>query len=338
MAQPLPRVVRQPRGPNEYLAYLTRPEMAHLRRDPAAPHDEGLPDKGPLNTFRGVPLFYADPGEDPGGADVSDGIDGGGSSLGMGYGGDWSQGVGRDDRGYMGDHPEYGGGQIGSPGDDPRASEGGGEPPTVINPNTGTPPPVVNIPVPVNGGGNGGGDPEPTEAEILADRIADAMNAIGGLFGNRQGVYDRLRDSSYALSESGIADAYSKAGRRLNFQMLRQGLDTGQPDIDLRADLSKVKNDSLADAMRHAQSLSESLRQRDAAKRSSLMSQALSGNLMPGQVGGMAGTLSAGVPQSWGGIADIGWNIPTGYASSGYGGFMPNWQSQDTGAYFGSVS
>ena len=62
MVQPLPRVVRQPRGPNEYLAYLTRPEMAHLRRDPAAPHHERLPDKGALNTFRGVPLFYA-PGD-----------------------------------------------------------------------------------------------------------------------------------------------------------------------------------------------------------------------------------------------------------------------------------
>ena len=47
MAQPLPRVVQQPGGPNEYLAYLSRPEMAHLRSNPAAPHDERLPDKGP---------------------------------------------------------------------------------------------------------------------------------------------------------------------------------------------------------------------------------------------------------------------------------------------------
>jgi len=309
MAQPLPRVVRQPSGPNEYLAYLTRPEMAHLRRDPAAPHDERLPDKGALNTFRGVPLFY-----DPsfGGGDFGE--------FGGGYNGGWG-----------GDESN-----IGNPGDDPRASEGGGEPPTVINPTT--PPPVPppgppSGPIDENGGGGG-----PTEAELLADRIADAMGAISGLFGNRQGVYDRLRDASYALSESGIGDAYTKASRRLRFQMLRQGLDTGQPDIDLRADLSKVKSDSLADAMRHAQSLSESLRQRDAAKRSGLMTQALSGRLMPGQVSGMAGTLSAGVPQSWGGISDIGWNIPSGYASSGYGGFMPNWRSQDTGAYFGSIS
>jgi len=224
---------------------------------------------------------------------------------------------------------------IGDPGDDPRASEGGGE--IIRAPNVG------RGPGPVPGPGPGpepgpGEDDGPTEAELLADRIADAMGAISGLFAGRQGVYDRLRDASYALSESGIGDAYTKAARRLNFQMLRQGLDTGQPDIDLRADLSKVKSDSLADAMRHAQSLSESLRQRDAAKRSGLMTQALSGRLMPGQVSGMAGTLSAGVPQSWGGISDIGWNIPSGYASSGYGGFMPNWRSQDTGAYFGSIS
>ena len=310
MAQPLPRVVRQPRGPNEYLAYLTRPEMAHLRRDPAAPHDERLPDKGPLNTFRGVPLFY-----DPsfGGGDFGE--------FGGGYNGGW----GGDDS------------NIGDPGDDPRASEGGGEPPTVIDPNTGAPPPVAVVTPPPVGGGVVEDD-KPTEAELLAERIEDALNAIGGLFGNRQGVYNRLRDSSYALSESGIGDAYTKAARRLNFQMLRQGLDTGQPDIDLRADLSTLKNNSLADAMRHAQGLSEALRQRDAAKESNLRSQALTGRLTPGQIGGMGGSLSAGVPQSWSGISDIGWNIPTGYASSGYGGFMPNWRSQDTGAYFGSSS
>ena len=324
MSHPLPPVVRQPGGPNEYLAYLTGPEMQHLRSNKAAPHDERLPDKGPLNTFRGVPLFWE--------ADMADAMgDPDGAS-----GGGWSQGVGRDDIGYMSDHPEYGGGPIGDPGDDPRASEGGGD--WQIQEATTGPGPGAGDD---NGNGSGSGSDEPsgpTEAELLAERIADAMGAISGLFAGRQGVYDRLRDSSYALSESGIADAYAKAGRRLQFQMLRQGLETGQPDIDLRADLSKVKNDSLADAMRHAQGLSESLRQRDAAKRSSLMSQALSGNLMPGQVGGMAGTLSAGVPQSWGGIADIGWNIPTGYAPSGYEGFTPDWRSQDTGAYFGSIS
>jgi len=314
--QPLPRVVRQPRGPNEYLAYLTRPEMAHLRRDPAAPHDERLPDKGALNTFRGVPMFWM-------GTD-----DGGYGEFGGGYEGSPEGG------GWM-DAPVRGTEHItGTPGDDPRASEGGGE--VIRAANTGIRSPVVNVPV--NDGTDTSVDTGPTEAELLADRIADAMGAISGLFGNRQGVYDRLRDASYALSESGIADAYTKAARRLRFQMLRQGLETGQPDIDLRADLSKVKSDSLADAMRHAQGLSEGLRQRDAAKRSSLMSQALSGNLMPGQVSGMAGTLSAGVPQSWGGIADIGWNIPAGYAPSSYGGFMPNWRSQDTGAYFGSSS
>ena len=324
MAQPLPRVVKQPGGPSEYLAYLSRPEMAHLRSNTAAPYDERLPDKGPLNTFRGVPLFW---NADAEAADFGEAGDMGESDMG-GEGGDYG------DYGDWAQAANYG---IGNPGDDPRASEGGGE--VIRAANTGTP--IVNIPGPVDGGtdtGGGGGDPGPTEAEILADRIRDAMGAISSLFGNRQGVYDRLRDSSYALSESGIGDSYAKAKRKLNFQMLRQGLDTGQPDIDLRSELSILKNNSLADAMRHAQGLSENLRTRDSAKRSSLMSQALTGQLMPGQVGGMAGTLSAGVPQSWGGISNIGWNIPTGYAPSGYGGFTPDWRSQDTGAYFGSVS
>ena len=331
--KPLPRVVKQGRNaPNEYLAYLTRPEMRHLRANPAAPHDERLPDKGPLNTLQVVPMFWG-VGDGPG---AGTGADGGGDSMGHDAMGGYASGLDAHESGYgMPVDP----GPIGDPGDDPRASEGGGdwehEPqPAAAGPTD----PIVDPPSNGNGTDTPAADTGPTEAELLAERIADAMNAIKGLFGNRQGVYNRLRDASYDLSESGIADAYAKAGRRLNFQMLRQGLDTGQPDIDLRADLSKVKNDSLADAMRHAQGLSEALMQRDASKRSSLMSQALTGQLTPGAIGGMAGTLSAGVPQSWGGISDIGWNIPTGYASSGYGGFMPSWQSQDTGAYFGSTS
>jgi hypothetical protein len=173
----------------------------------------------------------------------------------------------------------------------------------------------------------------------MAERINDALNAINSLFAGRQGVYDKLRDSSYALSQSGIADAYQKASRKLGFQMLRQGQDTGQVDIDLRSDLSKLKNDSLADAMRHAQGLAEGLRTKDSAKRAGLNSQALTGMLDPGQVGGMAGTFSAGVPQSWGGIADIGWNIPSGFAPGGGGGFMPNWKDLGNATpYFGASS
>ena len=91
MAQPLPPVVKQPGGPNEYLAYLTRPEMQYLRANPAAPHDERLPDTGPLNTFNGVPLFWGGegPGNDGSGSSGGD-VDGGGyDSLGSGpnYGG-----------------------------------------------------------------------------------------------------------------------------------------------------------------------------------------------------------------------------------------------------------
>ena len=325
MAQPLPKVVKQPGGPNEYLAYLSRPEMQHLRSNPAAPYDERLPDKGPLNTFRGVPLFWG----------VGDGSDAGTDGA-TGAGGD-SYGSGLDAH-----EPGYGSfvdDPIGDPGHDPRASEGGGEPQPAA---TGTNTPIVNQPG--NGTTNGGtdtppADTGPSDAELLAQRIEDAMNAINSLFGNRKGVYDKLRDSSYALSQSGIADAYQKAARKLGFQMLRQGQDTGQVDIDLRSDLSKLKNDSLADAMRHAQSLAEGLRTRDSAKRSGLMSQALTGNLTPGQIGGLSGTLSAGVPQSWGGIADIGWNIPSGFAPGGGGGFMPNWKDMGNATpYFGASS
>ena len=332
MAQPLPPVVKQPGGPNEYLAYLSRPEMQHLRSNPAAPYDERLPDKGPLNTFRGVPLFWG--GEGPG-------------NDGQGFGGDSADssaaGGGYDS---LGDGPNYGGWNpsvgvnvYGNPGDDARASEGGGEPRPAA---TGTRPPAVSITGPVDSGTDTSDGDEGTgksDAELMAERINDALNAISSLFSNRQGVYDKLRDSSYALSQSGIADAYQRASRKLGFQMLRQGQDTGQVDIDLRSDLSKLKNDSLADAMRHAQGLSEGLRTKDSAKRAGLNTQALSGRLDPGQVGGMAGTFSAGVPQSWGGIADIGWNIPSGFAPGGGGGFMPNWKDMGNATpYFGASS
>ena len=190
-----------------------------------------------------------------------------------------------------------------------------------------------------NGGGDiGGGDTGPTEAELRAQRIADAMNAINALFGGTAAQKQRLIDASYDLSASGIADAYAKAKRQLDFQMLRQGLTTGQVDIDLAADLSKVRSDSLADAMRHAQAVAEKWATNRSAKKAGLINAALSGNLMPGQVGGLAGTLSAGVPTAWSGIADIGWNIPTGFAPSGMGMFRPTWGSHDTGAYFGSTS
>ena len=324
-------------GGQHQLAYITELEKAFLRNQ--GPYANEL--QGILPEYNGIPVFR-NPGEAGGDVGASEGGGGAraeasswGGTMGTGrtggYGSHNMSANPRDIRSF--DTGRY---ALGNPGDDPRASEGGGD--WQIQEATTGPGPGAGDD---NDNGNGSGSDEPsgpTEAELLAERIADAMGAISGLFAGRQGVYDRLRDSSYALSESGIGDAYTKAARRLNFQMLRQGLDTGQPDIDLRADLSTLKNNSLADAMRHAQGLSEALRQRDAAKRSSLMSQALSGNLMPGQVSGMSGTLSAGVPQSWGGIADIGWNIPSGYAGGGYGGFMPNWRSQDTGAYFGSIS
>ena len=120
--------------------------------------------------------------------------------------------------------------------------------------------------------------------------------------------------------------------------MLRQGLTTGQVDIDLAADLSKVRSDSLADAMRHAQTVGENWATKRSAKKAGLVNQALAGNLMPGQVSGIAGPLSAGVPTAWSGISDIAWNIPTGYAPSPGRGFYPQFGSQDTGAYFGSIS
>ena len=333
MAQPLPRVVTHPDGQNEYLAYLTRPEMQHLRANPAAPHDERLPDTGPLNTFRGVPLFYA-PGEAEG---TGFGGDEGGYS---GYGGGGHDGADTPGFGSLspGEIAENAGVDAwgGFGGADPARSEGGGEPSAVVPANTSGGGPKQGDD---NGGGdNGGGDTGPTEAELRAQRIADAMNAINALFGGTAAQKQRLIDASYDLSASGIADAYAKAKRQLDFQMLRQGLTTGQVDIDLAADLSKVRSDSLADAMRHAQAVAEKWATNRSAKKAGLINAALSGNLMPGQVGGLAGTLSAGVPTAWSGIADIGWNIPTGFAPSGMGMFRPTWGSHDTGAYFGSTS
>ena len=310
-------------GGQHQLAYITALEKAFLRNQ--GPYANEL--QSTLPKYNGIDVMR-NPGE--AGGPAEGGSEAGGADTGVL--GVATAGTGRGTGGYGGQRS----GHIGDPGSDPRASEGGGDW-QIQEATTGRGSGAGDD----NDNGNGSGSDEPsgpTEAELLAERIADAIGAISGLFAGRQGVYDRLRDSSYALSESGIGDAYEKAARRLRFQMLRQGLETGQPDIDMRADLSKVKSDSLADAMRHAQSLSESLRQRDAAKRSNLMSQALTGRLMPGQVSGMAGTLSAGVPQAWGGISDIGWNIPTGYAPSGYGSFYPDWRSQDTGAYFGSIS
>jgi len=329
MAQPLPRVIKQgPNAPNEHLAYLTSPEMAHLRSNAAAPHNKRLPDKGALNTFRGVPLFYA---EGVGMGGYSDAVgDAMGNAGADAEEADWGH--------YMDSYEnQYGG--IGNPGDDPRASEGGGEVIRAATTGGGGPVPGAVAADDGTDTGGGGGDPGPSDAELLAQRISDAMGAINSLFAGRQGVYDKLRDSSYALSQSGIADSYQRAARKLGFQMLRQGQDTGQVDIDLRSDLSKLKNDSLADAMRHAQGLSEGMRTRDSAKRAGLRSQALTGNLTPGQVGGLSGTLSAGVPQSWSGISDIGWNIPSGFAPGGGGGFMPNWKDMGNATpYFGASS
>ena len=293
-------------GGQHQLAYITALEKAFLRNQ--GPYANEL--QGALPTFNGIDVMR-NPGEAGGEATGADA--GGEGVLGVATAGTGRSGYGshnmsanpRDIRSARG--MAWAGQPRGNPGDDPRSSEGGGEArpaATGSDDNNGGHEGSDDD----NGGGGsqGGGGGGLSDAEIMAERINDALNAINSLFAGRQGVYDKLRDSSYALSQSGIADAYQKASRKLGFQMLRQGQDTGQVDIDLRSDLSKLKNDSLADAMRHAQGLSEGLRTKDSAKRAGLNSQALTGMLDPGQVGGMAGTFSAGVPQSWGGIADIG--------------------------------
>ena len=333
-------------GGEHQLAFITGLEKAFLRNK--GPYADEL--QGELPKLNGIEVFR-NPGEAGGGTGMGGGGDGD-ATIGTGRAG--SIGVGATGVGTYGSHNmsanprdirsargmAWAGKPRGNPGDDPRSSEGGGE---VIRAATGST--TTNGTGTETGTENGSGGSQDTgggglsDAEIMAERINDALNAINGLFAGRQGVYDKLRDSSYALSQSGIADAYQRASRKLGFQMLRQGQDTGQVDIDLRSDLSKLKNDSLADAMRHAQGLSEGLRTKDSAKRAGLNSQALTGMLDPGQVGGMAGTLSAGVPQSWGGIADIGWNIPSGFAPGGGGGFMPNWKDMGNATpYFGASS
>jgi len=335
----LPRVIKQgPNAPNEYLAYLTKPEMSHLRANPAAPHSERLPDTGALNTYNGVPLFWEmGPGGGPGGGHTGPGET---SAEGEAMAAAISSDAARDDamgafgygqRGQVDprDSTGFGGGY-----DDPYGDWGGGESARDAKPGR------KSGPIGPQGGGAGGqeGPRGPTEAEIMAQNIAAAMDKINAFFGGRQGVYDALQRSSYDLSKSGVEDSFNRAQRNLRFQMLRQGLETGQPDIDLRAQMAKVKSDSLAESMRHAQSLSERLRARDEAKRANLYAMAMSGKLLPGQVGGAAGTLSAGIPSAWSGISNIPWSIPQGYAGPGYsGGTMPTWSDEEP-SYFGVLS
>ena len=152
-----------------------------------------------------------------------------------------------------------------------------------------------------------------SEGENAAENIRQAMQNINNLFGGRQGVYDRLKSSSYALSERAIADSYEDALRELNFRMHGQGLDTGQVNIDLLTGLEEQKADSLTDAMIAAGNLSGRLRSADESKREKLLQLAASGSLMPGRVGDAAGAFEAGVPQAWQGIGDIPWKVPTGF-------------------------
>jgi hypothetical protein len=329
----LPRVIKQgPNAPNEYLAYLTKPEMSHLRANPAAPHSERLPDTGALNTYNGVPLFWIDSGyAGPSVGDIGDPEDPRGFVDAPGHAESGAEMYGYSEHGQKDprDATGFGGGY-----DDPYGDWGGGDSARDAKPGQ------KSGPIGPQGGGAGGQEVPrgPTEAEIMAQNIAAAMDKINAFFGGRQGVYDALQRSSYDLSKSGVEDSFNRAQRNLRFQMLRQGLETGQPDIDLRAQMAKVKSDSLAESMRHAQSLSERLRARDEAKRSNLYAMAMSGKLLPGQVGGAAGTLSAGIPSAWSGISNIPWSIPQGYAGPGYsGGTMPTWSDEEP-SYFGVLS
>lgn len=154
-----------------------------------------------------------------------------------------------------------------------------------------------------------------TEADNTAENIRIAMSNIANLFAGRQGVYDRLKSSSYALSERAIADSYEDALRELNFRMHDRGLDTSQVDVDLRTILSKQKTDSLTDAMIAASNLAGKLQSADSTKRARLEQMAGTGKYEPGIIT-QNQTFQTGVPQAWQGVGDIPWRVPTGFVPS----------------------
>jgi len=158
-----------------------------------------------------------------------------------------------------------------------------------------------------------------TEADNTAENIRIAMSNIGNLFAGRQGVYDRLKSSSYALSERSIEDSYEDALRELNFRMHDQGLDTGQVDVDLRTGLSEQKTDSLTDAMIAASNLAGKLQAADSTKRARLEQMAGTGKYEPGIIT-QNQTFQTGVPQAWQGIGDIPWRVPTGFMPHSFEG------------------
>lgn len=158
-----------------------------------------------------------------------------------------------------------------------------------------------------------------TEADNTAENIRIAMSNIGNLFAGRQGVYDRLKSSSYALSERAIADSYEDALRELNFRMHDQGLDTGQVDVDLRTGLSEQKTDSLVDAMIAARNLAGKLQAADSTKRAKLEQMAGTGKYEPGIIT-QNQTFQTGVPQAWQGVGDIPWRVPTGFMPHSFEG------------------
>lgn len=158
-----------------------------------------------------------------------------------------------------------------------------------------------------------------TEADNTAENIRIAMSNIGNLFAGRQGVYDRLKNSSYALSQRGIEDSYQDALRQLNFRMHKQGLDAGKVDIDLRTGLAEQKTESLADALIAASNLAGKLQSADSTKRARLEQMAGTGKYEPGIIT-QNQTFDTGVPQAWQGIGDIGWRVPTGFMPHAFEG------------------
>ena len=154
-----------------------------------------------------------------------------------------------------------------------------------------------------------------TETDNTAENIRQAMANIANLFAGRQGVYDRLKSSSYALSQRAIEDSYEDALRELGFRMHQRGLDTGQVDIDLRAGLAEQKTESLADALIAASNLAGKLQAADASKRAKLEQMAGTGKYEPGLITSNQ-TFQTGVPQAWQGVGDIPWRVPTGFVPS----------------------
>jgi len=176
-----------------------------------------------------------------------------------------------------------------------------------------------------------------TDAEQAAWDIDQAVNAVGGLFGNRGSYYQKYLNDVYGLSKRNIEKSYGDAKRDLGFSLLRKGLTGGQADVDLQKRLESTKAEGLASAMRYAQGLQNELKANDAKLQAKLRSAAAAGTLGADAVGNYRNQLATGSVVPWD-TANLDWTIPQQLFGQTAGVRRP-WEDEDnTTTYSGSVT